>query len=117
MSPALKGNSYVTGDRVLAEKITSWLRSPRRWEIWLFYNSEGTAVAKRIVGLPGEKIAIRENKLFINGGEVTPPSGIKPPKYYAYGSLAQGRRWIAAMAFSHWVMTRKIPSTAATSAQ
>ena len=91
MSPGLQGESYATGDRVLMEKITPWLRSPRRWEIYFFYNSEGTAVAKRIVGLPGEKISIKDNKIFINGTEAQPPDGFTLPKYYGYGRLANGK--------------------------
>jgi signal peptidase I len=91
MSPALRGDSYATGDRVLMEKVSGWMRDPRRWEIWFFINAEGVSVAKRIVGLPGEKISIKDGKIFINGREAVPPADFTPPKYYAFGSLADGR--------------------------
>lgn len=91
MSPALQGTSYMNGDRVLMEKVTGWFRPPRRWEIYFFYNSEGTSVAKRIVGLPGEKIAVRNNRIFINGAEIPPPETLRANKYYAVGSLTDGK--------------------------
>src|SRR5260370_29777288 len=34
MAPTLRGNSYEDGDRILLEKVTSWLRQPSRWEIY-----------------------------------------------------------------------------------
>ena len=58
MAPALKGTSLETGDGLLVEKVTGRFRSPRRWEIYFFYDSEGNPVAKRIVGLPGEKLSL-----------------------------------------------------------
>ena len=91
MSPALQGDSFETGDGILLEKVSRWFRSPRRWEIYHFYNSDGTPVAKRIVGLPGEKLSMKGNQLLINGQPLTIPAHLKPLKYFAYGNLAAGR--------------------------
>lgn len=91
MAPALNGTSYENGDSVLLEKISGRLRAPRRWEIYFFYDSEGTAVAKRVVGLPGEKIAIKSNEIFINGIPLERPRNLRGNKYFGYGSLAGGR--------------------------
>ncbi len=91
MAPALQGTSYDNGDRVLMEKVMGWFRPPRRWEIYFFYNAEGSAVAKRIVGLPGEKIAVRNNRIFINGVEIQPPAALRSNKYYAVGRLTDGK--------------------------
>ena len=55
MSPALRGEDAATGDCVVFEKLTRRFRAPRRWEIHRFYTPEGVLVAKRIIGLPGEK--------------------------------------------------------------
>src|SRR5690348_1968440 len=87
MAPALNGTSYENGDSVLLEKSSSRLRAPRRWEIYFFYDSEGNAVAKRVVGLPGEKIAIRTNEIFINGIPIQRPKNLLHNKYFGYGSL------------------------------
>jgi len=48
-------------------------------------------VAKRIVGMPGEKISLREGKVYINGVELERPRGVPPVQYYNLGSLAIGR--------------------------
>jgi signal peptidase I len=90
MSPALQGTSYENGDRILVEKVTGWFRAPRRWEIYFLYDAEGTPVAKRIVGLPGEKISIKENGLYVNGVEIHPPERLQSLKYYPLGNLARG---------------------------
>ncbi len=91
MSPTLRGNSVEDGDRILVEKVTGWFRQPKRWEIYWFYNAEGIPVAKRIVGLPGEKISIRENNVCINGNEIQRPASLTFLKYYPFGSLSAGR--------------------------
>jgi signal peptidase I len=91
MSPTLRGTSLENGDHVLVEKITRWFRSPRRWEVYFFYDDEGTPMAKRIIGLPGESICLKENHLFANGKEIRPPAKLQWLKYYAYGNLQNGR--------------------------
>src|SRR5690349_10620599 len=67
MAPTLLGTNYESGDRILVEKVTGWVRSPCRWEIYFFYEPDGTPVMKRVAGLPGEKISIKDNRVFING--------------------------------------------------
>ncbi|MGD0898240.1 MAG: signal peptidase I [Thermoguttaceae bacterium] len=58
----------VAGDRVLIDKTAMALGGPRRWEVIAFVHptSKGEMVVKRVVGLPGETVAIRRGDLFIN---------------------------------------------------
>ena len=91
MSPTLRGNAYDNGDRILVEKVTGWFRRPHRWEIYFFYDAEGTPVAKRIVGLPGEKISIRQQRIYINGSEIQPPERLRFLKFYPFGNLLGGK--------------------------
>lgn len=90
MSPALQGNDAVTGDRILFEKLTDRFRSPRRWEIHQFRTPEGLTVAKRIVGLPGERISLRDGVLCINGKPIAIPARLAYLHYYPLGNLAKG---------------------------
>ena len=90
MAPTLKGNSFRTGDRVLAEKITRRLRSPRRWEVYAYYNEDSILIAKRVVGLPGERVAIRGHSVLIDGVELLRPPDMAPVRYYPYGNLSKG---------------------------
>jgi signal peptidase I len=91
MSPTLRGTSYENGDRILVEKVTGWFRSPRRWEVYFLYDAEGTPVAKRIVGLPGEAVSLKENRISINGREIQRPRELQALNYFPFGSLAGGR--------------------------
>jgi signal peptidase I len=91
MAPTLKGTSYENGDRILLEKVSGRFRAPKRWEIYFYYDTDGTPVAKRVVGLPGERIAINTNGLCINGTPLSRPKGLEQVSYYGYGNLANGR--------------------------
>jgi signal peptidase I len=77
--------TIVEGDRIFVNKLaydlkipyTTWhiaeWSSPKRGDIVVFYSPvDNKRLVKRVVGLPGDKIAMRNNILFING---------KPLKY------------------------------------
>src|SRR5262249_21393144 len=57
------------GDRIVANRGAYILRSPRRWDLVLFRDPEETdrVAAKRVVGLPGETVRIRDGNVWING--------------------------------------------------
>ena len=59
------------GDRLLVSK---WLM-PRRWDIIAFDcpDEPGAIYAKRLVGLPGERVELVEGVLTIDGQEISPP--------------------------------------------
>ena len=91
MSPTLQGTSYENGDRILVEKITRRFRAPRRWEIYSFYDPDGILVSKRIVGLPGERVSIRNHQICIKGEPIQRPKYLGFLKYYDYGNLQNHR--------------------------
>lgn len=91
MAPALQGTSYENGDRILVEKVTGLFRLPRRFEIYCFYEPDGTLVAKRVIGLPGERISIKGHQIYINDAALTVPAWLKNTKYYGYGNLERGQ--------------------------
>ena len=63
MAPTLR-----PGDRVLVEKLSYWLGSPARGDLVVFEAPGGGALAvKRIVGLPGDRVAIEDGVLAVNG--------------------------------------------------
>ena len=77
----------ILGDRLLVDKSVFTLRSPRRWEVAVFYTPDRTATrtarprpfalravgspgepyVKRVVGLPGEAIHIRDGDIYADG--------------------------------------------------
>ena len=59
------------GDRLLVNKFIYFFKKPQRFEVVVFKPppevSNDKIFIKRIVGLPGDVVAVRENKLFVNG--------------------------------------------------
>ena len=63
MRPALED-----GDRVLLDRLSLRLKGPGRCDIVLFTSPvTGNINMKRVMGLPGETVQIREGQLLING--------------------------------------------------
>jgi signal peptidase I len=56
----------VGGDRLLVDRSAYWLRGPRRWEMAVVRDpaSPDRWLVKRVVGLPGETISLRDGDLF-----------------------------------------------------
>lgn len=87
-----------TNDRVIVEKITYRFRPPQRGDIVVVQiNGRSQPLIKRIVGLPGETIAIRNGQVYINGRPLQepylaqpthgylPPTRIPPLSYFVLG--------------------------------
>ena len=75
MAPGLRPGDVVT---------TGWfpsldrLRQPRRQERWILTSPDGSPAIKRVVGLPGETVSIRDGDL-VSGGKTI----LKPPSVLA----------------------------------
>ncbi len=92
MYPTLRGNSLYNGDTVLSERITYRFRKPHRWELVLFLDEFNVQVMKRVVGLPGETVSLKDlDTVLINGQPIARPASLSSLKYYAYGNLTGGR--------------------------
>lgn len=72
--------TIIEGDRVFVNKLaydlkvpfTTWhlaqWANPQRGDIVVFYSpQDGTRLVKRVIGLPGDTVELRNEKLFING--------------------------------------------------
>jgi len=72
--------TILEGDRIFVNKLaydfkipyTTWHISawdnPARGDVVVFYSpADNTRLVKRVIGLPGDEIAMRDNTLFING--------------------------------------------------
>lgn len=56
----------TAGDHILVNKTAFALRRPRRWEVVVF-RLFGIVLVKRIVGLPGEAVLVKDGDLLIDG--------------------------------------------------
>ncbi|MEZ5125711.1 MAG: signal peptidase I [Thermoleophilia bacterium] len=67
-------NTLLIGDRVLVDRISWRFTEPERGDIVVFHPPEGGPVLiKRIVGMPGDKLATRDGKLLVNGQPLDEP--------------------------------------------
>ena len=80
--------SFASGDYLLVDEISYTLRAPQRGEVIVFHypKDESTYYIKRIIGLPGERLIIKDGKItvfnsqYLNGfvlGENYLPPGLK----------------------------------------
>ena len=58
-----------TGDNLIVDKLSYHFREPERYEIIVFpyRHEENTYYIKRIVGLPGDTVQIKDGYLYVNG--------------------------------------------------
>ncbi|MDR1045724.1 MAG: signal peptidase I [Candidatus Adiutrix sp.] len=108
--------TFLEGDRVLVTKFAYGIRNPwnnkvwieigrpERWDVVVFIYPEDPDkdFVKRVVGLPGETVALVNGELFINGvrtedpharydpranpaGRTFPPTKVRPGQYFMMG--------------------------------
>jgi signal peptidase I len=72
-------------DRVMVCKFIYWFEEPQRGDIVVFEPPEELGQSedfiKRVVGLPGETVEVRDGKVFINGKALDEPYIAEPPQY------------------------------------
>lgn len=71
--PSMQPNLYA-GYRVMTEKISYYLHQPRRGDVVVVERPENEGnLIKRVMGLPGEMIEVRDGHTYINGEPVDEP--------------------------------------------
>ena len=68
MLPALSKGVQVTVDKKAYEK-----NEPQRGDIIAFKDDKGITLIKRVIGLPGETLEIKDGKVYIDGAELEEP--------------------------------------------
>ena len=65
-------NTILPGDNILGLRIAYLLEEPKRGDVIFFYfpDDETQKYVKRIIGLPGEKVVIKEAKIYIDDSEI-----------------------------------------------
>lgn len=73
-SPSME-RTIMTGDRILGSRLSyRFGEDPKRGDIVIFDHKaepgkDKTRLVKRIIGLPGETVDIRDNRIYIDGAE------------------------------------------------
>ncbi len=70
-----------SGDRLISSKFLY----PRRWDLIVYRNPEdpSSQYVQRVVGLPGERVAIEDGDVWINGTRAAKPADISGLVYVA----------------------------------
>ncbi|MDO4299951.1 MAG: signal peptidase I [Clostridia bacterium] len=60
--------TIMTGDRIIANRVEYYLQDPERYDIAVFKfpDSTDTLYIKRVIGMPGDKVKISDNQIYIN---------------------------------------------------
>jgi signal peptidase I len=74
-------SAVYSGDRIVVTKI----EQPRRWDAVTYHPSRAPdqLYVHRLVGLPGERISVRQGALWINGERVSMPAELPKLRYRA----------------------------------
>ena len=91
--------TIIEGDRVWVNKLaydlkvpfTTWhiaeWSNPERGDIVVFYSPyDGARLIKRVIGLPGDTVEVRNAQVFVNGTALVEPYVANPPNY-AFGPV------------------------------
>jgi len=68
-------NTLLIGDRVLVDRVSWHLSSgPERGDIVVFHSPvPGPVLIKRIIGMPGDTVSLKDHAVYINGQKLSEP--------------------------------------------
>ncbi len=84
-SVSMQPNLYE-GEYVIVDKVSYSLRGPQRGDIIVFEKVGQPDLIKRVIGLPGDTVEVRNTQVFVNGTALDEPYIANPPNY-AFGPV------------------------------
>ena len=90
------GNSmhptYKNGEYLMANKVLYRFSEPRRGDVIIFKYSETQDFIKRIIGVPGDSLTIKDGKILINGNQLDEDTYLADTVYTNGGAaVAEGQ--------------------------
>jgi len=78
MEPTLENDQFL-----VVNKLSYRLHEPQRGDIIVFRDprDEGRKLIKRVIGLPGERVEVRDNRVLVNGYPLDETYISSPPRY------------------------------------
>lgn len=65
--------TLLDGERLIVNKMIYRFKQPQRGDIIVFYHESGARYIKRVIGIPGDRVAFRDDQLYINGEKKDEP--------------------------------------------
>jgi len=98
--------TLVEGDRIFANKFIYRFNDPKRGDIVIFKYPEDPKkdFVKRLVGLPGDIVEIKDGRLVVNGGVLDEPSVFRENRYYNKGEYGEPGRAIEVPEGSYYML-------------
>jgi signal peptidase I len=77
------GSNSMTPALLPGDRFTVDVRGgdPRRGEIWIYNDQAGMTIVKRVIGLPGETVEVKNGRILIDGELLAEPYLTTPPTY------------------------------------
>ena len=100
-------DTIMTGDRIFGNRLAYINKDPQRFDIVIFkYPDDETQLfIKRVIGLPGETVEIRDGKVYIDGSETPLDDSFTPESPRATGDRKLCRKAVILC----WVTTETVP--------
>ena len=75
--------NFTEGDRVVVNKAVYWFGEPQRGDVIIFEEPNGSTedFIKRVIGIPGDVVEIKNRAVFVNGTKLDEPYILVPPAY------------------------------------
>ena len=61
------------GERVIVNKVVYSTRAPERGEVIVFHADDNKDYIKRVIAVPGDRIMVRQDEVYINGSLIAEP--------------------------------------------
>ena len=102
----------MTGDRVIGNRFAYSFSDPQRFDIIIFRypDDESQLFIKRIIGLPGETVEIRDGKIYLNGSD-EPLEDVQTKETMVGSSVRIQYRRTVILSWETTATTPKIPAT------
>lgn len=84
--------TFLSGDYILTSKISYKFRTPKRGDVVVFKSPKNPDIdyIKRIIGVPGDTIAVRNNEVYVNDQLIVEPYISNKTNIFDGGFLIEG---------------------------
>lgn len=87
--PSMQPTLY-SKDQMIVNKFQYYFQEPKRFDIVVFHASEQKDFIKRVIGLPGEHVMVKDDILYIDGEPIEQPFLKQVGQYNSFFSMQTG---------------------------